>query len=85
MIPGPNLAKRIESSEIVAVARTVSGTSFALGSEISSDIVLRVERVLKGNLTPGIEISAHLRVEAISWRLSRNNRPSPSGCTESGS
>jgi hypothetical protein len=60
MIPGPNLAKRIESSEIIAVARMAGGTSFASGSEISSDIILHVERVLKGDLTPGIEISAHL-------------------------
>jgi hypothetical protein len=60
LIPGPNLAKRIESSQIIAVARVVGGTSFASGSEMSSDITLHIERVLKGDLTPGIEISAHL-------------------------
>lgn len=60
LIPPPNLAKRIESAGIVVVARMISGTSFASGSQISSDIVLHIDRVLKGDLTPGSEINAHL-------------------------
>jgi hypothetical protein len=60
LIPGPNLAKRIESSDTIVVARLTSGIMFASGSQVSSDIVLRVDRVLKGNLTPGTEIGARL-------------------------
>jgi hypothetical protein len=60
VIPPPNLTKRIESAGIVVVARIVSGTSVASGSQISSDIVLHIDRVLKGDLTPGIEINARL-------------------------
>jgi hypothetical protein len=60
MIPQPNLAKRIESAEIIVVAKMASGTSLASGSHISSDIVLHIDRVFKGALTPGSEISAHL-------------------------
>ena len=59
-IPGPNLAKRIESADAVIVAKLIRGTTLASGSEVSSDIVLQVDRVLKGNLTPGTEIAAHL-------------------------
>jgi len=60
LLPGPNLAKRTESADSIVVARLVSGTTLAAGSQVSSDFVLRVERVLKGNLTPGSEIGAHL-------------------------
>jgi len=60
MIPQPNLAKRIESAGIIVVAKMVSGTSLASGSRVSSDIVLHVDRVFKGDLTPGSEIAAHL-------------------------
>ena len=60
LIPQPNLAKRIESAEIIVVARMVSGTSLASGSHVSSDVVLHVDRVFKGDLTPGSEISARL-------------------------
>jgi hypothetical protein len=60
MIPGPSLAKRIDSSGVIVVARVVSGASFAAGDQISSDLVLHVDRVLKGDATPGSEVGAHL-------------------------
>ncbi len=60
MIPGPNLAKRIELADVIVVAGLVSGTTFASGSEVSSDLVLHVNRVLKGDLIPGSGIAAHL-------------------------
>jgi hypothetical protein len=60
MIPQPNLAKRIESAQIIVVAKMISGTSLASGSQVSSDIVLHIDRGLKGDLTPGSEITAHL-------------------------
>jgi hypothetical protein len=42
MIPGPNLAKRVDSSSVIVVARVASGTSFASGDQISTDLVLQV-------------------------------------------
>ncbi|MCU1274213.1 MAG: hypothetical protein JWO48_1644, partial [Bryobacterales bacterium] len=42
------------------VARLISGTTFASGSKVSNDIVLHVNRVLKGDLVPGSDIAAHL-------------------------
>jgi len=60
LLPGPNLAKRIESAQIIVVARLISGTTLASGPRVSSDFVLHVDRVLKGEVTPGSEIGAHL-------------------------
>ena len=60
LVPGPNLAKRVDSSAIIVVAGVVSGTSFASGDRISSDLVLHIDRVLKGDATPGSEIGARL-------------------------
>ena len=45
---------------MIVVARAASGTSFASGHRISSDLVLHVDRVLKGDVTQGSEIGAHL-------------------------
>lgn len=61
MIPGPNLARRVDSSGVIVIARVASGTSFASGDQLSSDLLLHVDRVLKGDVTPGSEIGAHLR------------------------
>src|ERR1700722_1245089 len=60
LLPGPNLAKRAQSADAIVVARLVSGATLAAGSQVSNDLVLRVDRVLKGSLTPGSEIGAHL-------------------------
>ncbi len=60
MIPGPNLAKRIELADTIVVARLISGTTFASGSQVSNDLVLHVDRTLKGDVIPGSDISAHL-------------------------
>jgi hypothetical protein len=60
LIPGPNLAKRVDSSGVIVVARVASGASFASGDQISSDLVLHVYWVLKGEATAGSEIGAHL-------------------------
>ena len=60
LIPGPNLAKRVELAESIVVAKVVSGTTRGFGSQVSSDIVLHVNRVLKGDLIPGTDVAAHL-------------------------
>src|SRR5207248_8222759 len=60
LIPPPNLAQRIEQADSIVVATLISGTTFALGSRVSSDIVLHVNRVLKGELIPGSDIAAHI-------------------------
>jgi hypothetical protein len=45
---------------VIIVARVASGASFAAGDQIASDLVLHVDRVLKGEATSGAEIGAHL-------------------------
>jgi hypothetical protein len=60
LIPGPNLARRTESADAIVVAKLVGGTTLASGTQVSSDIVLRVDRVLKGDVIPGSTIAAHL-------------------------
>jgi hypothetical protein len=60
LIPQPNLAKRIELADTIVVARLISGTSLASGSQVSTEMVLHVDRVLKGDVIPGSEIAAHL-------------------------
>ena len=74
IIPGPNLAKRIESADAIIVARLIRGTTLVSGSQVSSDMVLRVDRVLKGDLVAGSEIAAHL--EGRSYFLSENAKQS---------
>jgi len=60
LIPGPNLAKRIETAGAIVSGKLVRGTTLASGSQVSSDLVLHVDRVLKGDLIPGTDIAAHL-------------------------
>ncbi len=60
LIPGPNLAKRVEAADLILVGPLVGGTAFASGTQVSSDIVLEARRVLKGNLIPGNQVAAHL-------------------------
>ena len=60
LIPQPNLAKRVESADTIVVARITGGTVTASGSSVSSDVVLRVDRVLKGSAVAGTTIAAHL-------------------------
>jgi hypothetical protein len=59
-VPRPNLAKRIESADAIVVAKILSGTTLAAGSQVSSDIVLQINLVFKGDLIPGSAIAAHL-------------------------
>jgi hypothetical protein len=65
LIPGPNLAQRIESAGAIVTGKLVHGTTLASGDQVSSDFVLRVDRVLKGNLLVGTEIPAHLEGRGI--------------------
>jgi hypothetical protein len=60
LIPPPNLAKRVEAADTVIVARLISGTTFASGTQVSNDVVLRIDRVLKGDIIPGTTVAAHL-------------------------
>ena len=60
LLPGPNLAKRIEQADAIVVARLTSGTTLASGTRVSSDFMLHVDRVLKGDVIPGSDIAAHL-------------------------
>jgi len=60
LIPGPNLARRIASAGAIVTGKLVRGTTLASGSQVSSDFVLHVDRVLKGDLIVGTEIPAHL-------------------------
>jgi len=61
LIPGPNLAKRIEASDVIVVGTLLRGMTSASGDQISSDVVLKADRVLKGNLMAGDEVAAHLQ------------------------
>ena len=60
----PNLAKRIEDSDVIVVGTLLRGTTSASGDLISSDVVLKADRVLKGNLMAGDEVAAHLQGRA---------------------
>jgi hypothetical protein len=60
LVPGPNLAERIEQADTIVVAKLTGGATLASGSQVSSDIVLHVDRVLKGEAIPGTDIPAHL-------------------------
>lgn len=73
--PEPNLAKRIESSDVIFVGRLTSGATLASGSQVSSDIVLHVDRVLKGDLTPGSEIAT--RLEGRGYFMAANAKQTP--------
>jgi hypothetical protein len=67
LVPMPNLAKSVETADAIVVAKLVSGTSFAPGDEMSSDFLLRVDRVLKGNVIAGTEVPTTLEGRAL-WR-----------------
>jgi hypothetical protein len=60
LIPGPDLAKRVNESDTIVVATIRSGTTTYAGEKASSDIVLHVRRVLKGTAIPGADIAAFL-------------------------
>jgi hypothetical protein len=60
LVPGPNLAKRTEAADVIVVGTLIRGTTFASGSQVSSDLVLEVRRVLKGKLMIGEQATAHL-------------------------
>jgi hypothetical protein len=64
LIPGPNLAKRIEASDVIVVGTLLRGMTSTSGDQISSDVVLKADRVLKGNLLAGDEVAAHLQGHA---------------------
>ena len=60
LIAGPDLARRIDKAGAIIAGKLVRGRTLASGSQVSSDIVLHVDRVLKGDLIPGTDIAAHL-------------------------
>jgi hypothetical protein len=60
LIPPPNLAKRVEAADAIIVGHLISGTTFASGSQVSNDVVLRVDRILKGDMISGTMVAAHL-------------------------
>jgi hypothetical protein len=60
IVPMPQLAERVETADVIVVAKLTRGTSFVSGDRLSSDFVLRVDRVLKGKLVPGAEVPATL-------------------------
>jgi hypothetical protein len=60
LIPLPNLAKQVEAADAIVVAKLVRGTTVASGDRITSDLVLHIDRVLKGNPIPGAEVAASL-------------------------
>ncbi|MCC6590135.1 MAG: hypothetical protein IT168_25815 [Bryobacterales bacterium] len=60
LIPGPNLAQQIEEADFVVVGGVRSGTVSTSGTRSVSNVVLHVDRVLKGDMTPGVEIGATL-------------------------
>jgi hypothetical protein len=70
LIPGPNLAKRVEAADAIIVGKLVRGTVRASGSEVSTDMTLRVDRVLKGDVIPGTEMAAHLEGRGF-WLIER--------------
>ncbi|HTB10817.1 MAG TPA: hypothetical protein VK752_04565 [Bryobacteraceae bacterium] len=60
LIPFPNLAQRVESSGVIVVATLTHGTVSYRGNQASSDFILHIDRVLKGDLIPGTLVAAHL-------------------------
>ncbi|PWT90250.1 MAG: hypothetical protein C5B56_05760 [Proteobacteria bacterium] len=64
LVPSPNLEKRIESSDAIIVGTLIRGMTTASGDRVSTDLVLKVDRVLKGNLMAGDEATAHLEGRA---------------------
>lgn len=58
LLPGPDLRRQIQESDAIVVARILNGTTSVAGDRVSSDIVLRVDRVLKGVLVSGTDINA---------------------------
>jgi hypothetical protein len=68
IIPLPNLAKRVEAADAIIAGKLIRGTTRAFGTQVSTDMVLRVDRVLKGDLIPGTEIAARLEGRGL-WNL----------------
>jgi hypothetical protein len=60
LVPGANLAERIQKADSIVVAKLNSATTRASGSQVASDITLHVDRVLKGGVIPGTDLAAHL-------------------------
>ncbi|HEY2019509.1 MAG TPA: HEAT repeat domain-containing protein [Bryobacteraceae bacterium] len=65
LIPGPNLAKRIETADSIVVGKVVRGTIRTSGGQVSNDLVLHIDRVLKGGLIPATDIDAHLEGRGV--------------------
>jgi hypothetical protein len=77
LIPSPNLAKRVESSDAILVGTLIRGMTTASGERTSSDFVLKVDRVLKGNLIAGDEVASHLEGRAAFIAPAVNTSPIP--------
>jgi hypothetical protein len=77
MIPPPNLAKQVEAADAIVVAKLVRGTTVASGDRISSDLILHIDRVLKGNLIPGAEVAATLEGRNLFVGGVRTSSPTP--------
>jgi hypothetical protein len=61
LVPGPDLARRINESDAIVVATIRSGTTTSVGDRTWSDFVLHIHRVLKGSVIPGMEAGASLK------------------------
>ena len=70
----PDLAQALRSCDTIIAARVVSGQAQSTSAGASSDLILRVIRVLKGEIAPGSQV-------AISTRGSRVFIPGPSSNT----
>ncbi len=68
LIPLPNLAKRVEAADTIVVGKLIRGTTRAFGTEVSTDMILHVDRVLKGDIIPDTEIAARLEGRGL-WNL----------------
>ncbi len=60
LLPGPHLAERTAAADLIVVAKVTGGSSFASGPNVVYNLVLHVDRVLKGEAAPGTDVSAHL-------------------------
>lgn len=71
LVPKPDLAQALRASDTVIVARVISGQAQSNDAGASAHLVLRVVRVLKGEIAVGSEL-------AIETRGSRLYTPGPS-------
>ncbi len=78
LLPGPNLAQRIEQADTIVVAKLNSAAIRVSGNQLSINITLHVDRVLKGDAIPGADLAAHL--EGRSYFAAPN--PGQSSVTE---